>query len=371
MSTAREPIYWEPRFQVRHSSIIRYSVPSRPLTHARNLLNYKTYAGEITNHSSKRLKKTIDILLQLSPERMVYNSVIERLVSHTVAFITLTISAKERHLTPMEGHKLLLSKWLLRMKRKAGMTTYIWKAEYQKNGQLHYHITTPSWIPYYTIRDEWNNICSKAGFLTEYHKEHPGKMPNSTDVHKVYKIKNIQSYLVKYMSKKNENRPVVDPLDKDENKKYGKVWDCSMNLKQAKYFSDSECNKLQHNLKGTDEICGDFFSIHYISNPMFFLPVNVREKYQKYLQEIDVLEQTLKDYEMKENQETQEFRDKKEVIKKQRQDLHPQKTPPAIAPVPAGKIGHKEQKKEPVQLNFLNIVETVDRSGELIDSYRN
>ena len=108
------------------------------------------------------------------------------------------------------------------MRTKYHLTSYIWKAERQQNESIHYHITTNVFIPYYHIRDEWNNLLNKHGYLTEYKANYNNESPNSTDVHKVYKIKDIAAYLSKYISK---NEPDKLPIE-------GKVWDCSLDLKK-------------------------------------------------------------------------------------------------------------------------------------------
>ena len=220
-----EPIFYETFCQVRKSAIVIYDQPTKQLSYKRKELTVKTYSGNVTSHSARRIRKATDLLVQIAKEQTVWNPVISRFTQHTLSFITLTISAKEQHLTAKEGHKLLLEKWLLRMKRKANMTTYIWKAELQKNGQLHYHITTPSWINYTLIRDEWNNLLHKNNMATSWPSD-TGKVQNSTDIHAVYKVKDMAAYLCKYLSKSEKEKSTT-----------GKIWDCSLNLKSTKFFT--------------------------------------------------------------------------------------------------------------------------------------
>jgi hypothetical protein len=128
---------------------------------------------------------------------------------------------------------------------------YIWKAELQKRGQLHYHITTDRFVGYEEIRAKWNELQYKAGYLESFHRKFGHYNPNGTDVHAVYKeTKDIVGYLKKkimseykkrdYQAKKeqrNENKAIISEYTKDlQNKKTigGKVWDCSLNLKQSK-----------------------------------------------------------------------------------------------------------------------------------------
>lgn len=272
--TPREPI-----MQIRHKSILFYSVATKPAKQRHHLLNHPTYTGKTTTGSQKRIKKAVDLLCQLSPPRKVFNPISERYENHTLSFITLTIPGKERHIEAREGHKLLLEPWLLTMRRKAFLKTYIWKAEFQKNGQLHYHVTTPQWIHYQLIKDTWNNLMSKNGLLENWFQEHPYSMPNSTDVHKVYKVKNIAGYLMKYLSKNEQDKATK-----------GKIWDCSMNLKKNKLYSCSCDDQLYFNLPQNKVKHSDYCSIYFHENPKSLLNKEDLKQYNNYLNGIQKIE---------------------------------------------------------------------------------
>jgi hypothetical protein len=113
------------------------------------------------------------------------------------------------------------------MRRTKKINTYIWKAELQKNGQIHYHITTPTFINYQEIRDKWNNLQRSAGLLDKYIEAKGHANANSTDVHSVKNIKDLSAYLIKYIAKESQNTEKLG----------GKIWDCSKNLSATKYFS--------------------------------------------------------------------------------------------------------------------------------------
>lgn len=275
MAKEFQRIYFEPFMQIRHSSLLFYSLPTGIVNYNRHALTHKTYSGKVTVGAQRRIKKAVDLLLQLSPPRWITNQITNRQELHTLSFITLTIPGKEKHLSASEGHKLLLAPWLLKMKRKAGLTTYIWKAEFQKNGQLHYHITTPAWIPYTLIKEEWNNLLSKNELLVNWFKEHPEKFPNSTDVHKVYKVQNIGAYLMKYLSKSEQNKETT-----------GKVWDCSMNLKCNKNFSVTMDSKLFYLWDYKELQVFDRFSVLKLNDPCRILPPKVVKEYKAYLAKI-------------------------------------------------------------------------------------
>lgn len=276
---------YEPFIQVRFKSIVFYGLPDPPYQHKRApLLPYSSslqqtdekrpYSGQITEGSAKRIRKAVDLLCQIARKRRIFNPVIQEYVWHTLTFITLTISGRERHINTREGHKLLLEPWLLRMRRKAGLKSYIWKAEFQKNGQLHYHITTDCWIHYQLIRDEWNNLLSKNGLLSKFDYS-KGKSPNSTDVHAVYKVRDISAYLVKYLAKE-------DPVKRADSK----VWDCSINLKRSKHFSLPLPTNFHIPDTGLRTLIEDYFQIVWVDNPAKYLGKSESQLYKEFLRDL-------------------------------------------------------------------------------------
>lgn len=120
------------------------------------------------------------------------------------------------------------------MKRKTNVSSYLWVCEKQDNGNIHYHILINRYVNWQTIRRIWNNILNKNGYIELYRqnqlsfhkngfqirkelidkwsKENQRKAyeigmkenwtnPNTTDIHKLEKIKNVANYMIKYMTK--------------------------------------------------------------------------------------------------------------------------------------------------------------------------
>lgn len=177
------------------------------------------------------------MLLQ-EPGRYIYNPVSNSHHFFRLSFITLTIS--QRKLVPAdEAYKNLLKPFLRKL-RGYGKLSYIWKAEYQKDTdfygkakaygcQLHYHIASNLFVPWTAIRNDWNNIQRRGGYLKEYALRYKSYDPNSTDIHSLDKVHDIGRYLGKYLEKTNSKKIV------------GKVWDCSTDLKRSR-FSFVPCN---------------------------------------------------------------------------------------------------------------------------------
>jgi hypothetical protein len=234
---------WTTYVQVRHNQLLTYDRPDDgfKVPSWRKPPTRKGYSGEITASTAKRISTAVDIFLQMSPKRQIFNPIIQRQQQFQLSFITLTIPQAEP-VPASEGHKALKI-WLQHFKRpwhKKKMSeqikSYIWKAELQERKQLHYHVLTNSFLHYGEIRRIWND-CMRSREWLGGHKD-----PNSTDVHSIYKIKDVRRYLSKYIAKQQFQESPANPeagfpclqvpvvLD-------AKVWGCSKDLEGKKRFS--------------------------------------------------------------------------------------------------------------------------------------
>lgn len=179
------------------------------------------YSGKLNPKSRSKLRFSINLLVEQAKWKQVENPTTKRLYKFKVNFITLTLSGKQGQVSDKEIKSKMLFPWIRNMRDVYGLRSYVWRAERQKNGNIHFHITTDTYIPYDYIRDAWNYQQSKFHFIDEFRNRNQSEFPNSTDVHSVQNIRNLASYLVKYMLKDEKG---LDSIQ-------GKVWDCSKNLK--------------------------------------------------------------------------------------------------------------------------------------------
>lgn len=225
--------------QVRDNAVLIYDTPAYPSKRSYNQLKIQTmqeakktaYSGQLSHGAKKRLARATTLLAQSSKKVRIYNPVTKKYFYHQLSFITLTVSDPLQKLSGKEAYQKLLSHFLAWMRRTKKIKTYLWKAELQKNGQIHYHITTPAFIPWQEIRDKWNNLQRKAGLLDKYYHDQGHYNANSTDIHEVINVKDMAGYLLKYITKEEQNKEKLG----------GKIWDCSDNLKMHKYFT-VECS---------------------------------------------------------------------------------------------------------------------------------
>jgi hypothetical protein len=211
--------------QVRPSGLLVYGRPDPPYQHKANkeFREAKTYSGNMKRGSIRRIRKTINVFLLKSPTQEILNPVSKKKIRFRLTFATITIS-DARLIDHKEAYKLGLKPLLRWLRREVG-GLYIWKAELQKRGQVHWHITLNRFLHYKDLRDEWNRLQRSAGWLEGYEARTGHTDANSTDIRAVAKIERIDLYLAKYMAK-DDPAAVIN----------GKVWGCSQELQKARYY---------------------------------------------------------------------------------------------------------------------------------------
>lgn len=184
------------------------------------------YKGIVTPAVKKRMKKAITLLLQSTPYEWKLHPVTNKQFQHKISFITLTTPTHENSYNGKWCHKNLLQPMLRILRTRYGMKSYIWKVELQDNKQIHYHITCDVALNHTRLRTEWNNLLIRHDMLEDFKIRYGHSNPNSTDIHSVHKVNNLEAYLVKYITKEYQNEDALNC----------KIWDCSKNLKVNDYF---------------------------------------------------------------------------------------------------------------------------------------
>jgi hypothetical protein len=184
----------------------------------------KGYTGKMTPYSKKKIKRAIQLIVASSKWKEAKNFKTGKMFKFKVNFITLTLPASQGNITDKEIKKECLDNWIKRMKRKHKLNSYVWRAEKQKNGNLHFHIITDVYIHYEKIRSNWNDVLQKFKMIDKFEEKNGHRNPNSTDVHAIGNVKNLSQYFVKYMAKDEKEGKIIN----------GKLWDCSKNLKTKK-----------------------------------------------------------------------------------------------------------------------------------------
>lgn len=216
------------------SSVTFYSRPFNLLTQEyhtwkRHELTRENHTGgKISYHARRRINKAISWLLFYSKQKKVYLQSIRKTVQFRINFITLTLSAPQTH-SDQEIKSKLLNNFLTVFRQKYGAMHYMWKAERQKNGNIHFHIISDTFIHYATLQKEWNRIQETLGYISEFEKKHGHRDPHSTEVKAVRKVKNLKAYFAKYFLKDDTKNPIN-----------GRLWFASKSLLKIPSITASE-----------------------------------------------------------------------------------------------------------------------------------
>ena len=157
----------------------------------------------ISKKAAKRLSDAICTLVACSRRNSLYCATSKKYVSFRCNLVTLTLPSAQVH-TDKEIHAGIFTEFIRAWKRKAPDLLYVWKAETQENGNLHYHLVTNTYIHHTLLRRMWNFYCEKLGYCSRSSSSNP----NSTDVHAVRSVRDTAAYCIKYMAKKEEGRRV-------------------------------------------------------------------------------------------------------------------------------------------------------------------
>jgi hypothetical protein len=258
--------------------------------------------GRISVNARRKIMKALDYLLLLANNKVVHTRYIGRQFNFKIAFVTLTLPSKQKH-SDKEIIRRCLNSFLLEMKKFYKVKNYLWRAEKQQNGNIHFHLIVDKFIPWSELRDRWNRIVNKLGYVDRYREEmkrwHMGgfrvrselldqwsyksqikayktgclndwNSPNSTDIHSIRKVGNVKAYVSKYMTKEAGVDGRTGEIVKDNIKQSGRVWGCNREL------SDCPGGRLVVDWEVSDEMkrvsieskChvyhGDYFSVYFI-----------------------------------------------------------------------------------------------------------
>lgn len=177
-------------------------------------LRQNTSPGTLSPNARIKIKKAIRWLVASAETKKVYEKKYKRMVPWKINFATLTF---HENLQDDKKARECLSRWLEVAKYRWKINSYIWKAEPQERGAIHFHACFNQYIPHQELRYTWNRELRKHGLANIN--------DNSTDIHADTNINNTEAYLTDYFlnEEKHAGRRKIN----------GKLWGCSHNLSNA------------------------------------------------------------------------------------------------------------------------------------------
>lgn len=261
VSPSRISIYNRVIWNVPHSNnhAQKYIDTEQPVENQSFIHSSRKAEGKLSDHAKRKLTKSIEYLVATTTKRKQYEPTLQKTIVFQATFLTLTLPSAQQH-DDKEIINKCLNPFLQEIIKFHVVRKYVWRAEKQKNGNIHFHILTDSFIPYYSIRDRWNRIVNRLGYVDRYQEKNGRKQPNSTDIHSVRKIANLAKYMIKYMTKdeNTKNSKSTAPQSTTDQKNQpqqnevqqtGRIWGCSHNLSNLKGYQQEIDSEVKEELK--------------------------------------------------------------------------------------------------------------------------
>lgn len=177
--------------------------------------------GTLSPGAASKMKRAFGYLALISKIKRVKHAQKGYKFDFKMNFITLTISQEQKHTDGWIKNNMLKN-FIDALRKRYPAISYIWKAETQKNGNIHFHICTDHFIPVAYINYLWNRIQHKNGYLDKYFAAHGHINAPSAEVRKIKGNDAATKYMRKYMLKNIHKTSIPEvhaKIDSLKNKK--------------------------------------------------------------------------------------------------------------------------------------------------------
>lgn len=198
-------------------------------THYVDNFEKEKYKGFVSPNTKRKIRKILTTWLE---SVFTHNRVTKRKEgddAHWLSFVTLTLPAEQMHEDNYIKRHMLMP-YIQKLKRKFDVKYYFWRAEKQKNGNLHFHLIVDKFIDYKELQKNWNDTLNLYGYIEKFREKYHYDNPPSTHVVSIKNVEAPISYLLKYMTKNHAD------LEAKHLKVQGRVWGCSDELREQKPY---------------------------------------------------------------------------------------------------------------------------------------
>ena len=147
-----------------------------------------------------------------------------------MVFFTLTLPSKQVH-TDNEIKRQVLNKFIIICQRKGLFDQWFWRAEKQKNGNIHFHFLIDTYFDKKQLQSVWNSCLEPLGYIDEFEKKYNHRNPPTTQIQVVPTGQNIIDYVIKYVGKNEGTEKVL-----------GRIWGMSDKLRNLKSYVEDIAN---------------------------------------------------------------------------------------------------------------------------------
>jgi len=203
-----------------------------------------TLSAAARKYVMKKSKIWVETILNYNNENKHFRQIRK---SHPV-FITLTLPTRQRHQDTEIKRKCLVP-FLDKLRYNNDIKYYLWRAERQKNGNIHFHIIIDKYISRATIHRFWTTCLDRLNYMKEYNKKHPNKSDFTVKLGSLSNPNVYVYYLLKYCLKSDDTQKIqghvwgmsdelrnIDPLT---------IYDTRFILECYKYLTDKKMCKVK------------------------------------------------------------------------------------------------------------------------------
>jgi len=218
-------------------------------------LSKKKYSGEIKEAGRRLIENRFHCWYRVIVHDNHMNEI--SLINEKDRFVMITLTLPAPQIHTDEWLKLkALKPFIKKLEKERGCTNWAWKAEAQRNGNIHFHIVIDRYVPKTWIDKTWYHYMSKLEYIDRYLAATGKRIAPMCNVKGQKEMKNPVAYMTKYFEK-NENRRKIS----------GAIWRMSKNLLLLENFkldvSSSEVAEIFESVKKKirREFEDDFFKL--------------------------------------------------------------------------------------------------------------
>jgi len=207
-------------------SIITYILNTKPKTKqgrsdiSQLNLKKKYTSGCLTKSSAKKIKQIMtNWILAIYCSQKIDIKYKKRKRRYLV-MATLTLPSKQVE-SDNQVKRKYLNNFITQLKNKHDGILYLWVAEKQKNGNIHFHVVLDRFVKKEWLQKCWNSVLDTGNYINEFELKFSHKNPPSTQVQGQKDMGSPASYLTKYITKSEKSHDIE-----------GHKWSCSSELLQ-------------------------------------------------------------------------------------------------------------------------------------------
>ncbi len=247
----------------------------------------------LSKASKKNIRDSIMSMYVLSKPRTIKTPSSKFIYNYRQSFITLTLPATQFH-SDVEIKKCL-NHFLTNIRRAFNIENYVWKAELQKNENIHFHLSFDKYVHFQAVRYYWLLSLKPLGYIDKYAAKFSQmslsqyakyrnlsikdaqvayyngvrsrwQSPNCVDVTSVRTANDVSNYLSKYFAKSEDSN-----IDAVRIANFGKVWARSQSLSRLKYRNKIEYQEIKAYINklvsvgAVKRVVYDFSTVYFIN----------------------------------------------------------------------------------------------------------